>query len=61
MGMPTAADRALSAIDDLHHVILARLRGYHFSGRTTDPNAIREALQQYADAVVEFINNADHG
>jgi hypothetical protein len=55
-GIPTNADRSLSAIDDLHGVVLIRCRTFHFGGRLGDPQNIRQALQEYCDKVIEFVN-----
>jgi hypothetical protein len=56
MPIPTKADGDLAAIDDLHGVVLVRLRTWHRGGPDRDPRSIKEALRQYVDAVVDFTN-----
>jgi hypothetical protein len=49
--------RDLSAIDDLHHGILTRLRTLRFAKASPrDSHAIRDGPQQYADAVIQAAN-----
>jgi hypothetical protein len=60
MPIPGPADAALAEIDDLHSVVLVRLRTFHFSGGTRDPKSIRDALQEYNDRIADFVNG-DHG
>lgn len=59
MPIPTKADGDLAAIDDLHSVVLVKLRVWHRAGPDRDPRAIREALRAYCDSVVDFINGDD--
>jgi hypothetical protein len=55
MPIPTAIDGTLREIDDMHAVILVRLRTFHHSDRR-DPRSIREALQDYNDKIADFVN-----
>jgi hypothetical protein len=59
MPIPGPADAALREIDDLHNVVLVRLRTFHYSDRR-DPRSIREALQEYNDKVADFVNGEHH-
>jgi hypothetical protein len=45
MPIPTDAERRLGEIDDLHSVVLVRLRTWHHAGPDRDPKSIREALR----------------
>jgi hypothetical protein len=56
MSIPTQIDAALGEIDDLHAVVMVRVRTWHHAGPNRDPKSIREALQVYADAVTAFVN-----
>jgi hypothetical protein len=58
MPIPTAADHALTEIDNLHAVVLVRLRSLHFTAGY-DPRRVVDALKEYCDRVEAFIN-ADH-
>jgi hypothetical protein len=59
MGIPTAADHALAEIDDLHALVLVRLRTFHYSD-ARDPKNVIDALREYVDKVQDFVS-ADHG
>jgi hypothetical protein len=59
MPIPTAADHALTEIDNLHAVILVRLRSLHFSSGY-DPKNVIDALREYCDRVEAFINGEHH-
>jgi hypothetical protein len=50
---------AIVEIDNLHSVILVRVRTYNFNGRAGDPASIREAMVAYVDKVTDFVNAAD--
>jgi hypothetical protein len=56
MAIPTGIDGALGEIDDLHSVVLVRLRVWHHGGPDRDPRRITEALRSYVDAVTDFVN-----
>jgi hypothetical protein len=56
MPIPTHIDAALGEIDDLHAVVMVRVRTWHHAGPGRDPKSIREALQAYVDAVTGFVN-----
>jgi hypothetical protein len=56
MGIPTGIDGVLSEIDDLHSVVMVRLRVWHRGGPDRDPRRITEALRDYVDAVTLFVN-----
>ena len=55
MPIPTRADHELAAIDDLHAVILTRLRTFRYSG--SDPASVWSALREYRDRIVAFVNS----
>ncbi|MCK1480488.1 hypothetical protein IVB27_38590 [Bradyrhizobium sp. 197] len=60
MPIPTAIDRSIAEIDDLHNLVLVRLRTWQRAGPNhRDPASIRQALRDYADAVVAVVNNAE--
>jgi hypothetical protein len=57
MPLPQPEDRKQAEIDDLHACIMTKLRVLRFSGRTErDAADLRQRLQDYADAVVQFVN-----
>jgi hypothetical protein len=58
MAIPTGIDGTLSEIDDLHSVVMVRLRVWHHGGPDRDPRRITEALRDYVDAVTQFVNGA---
>lgn len=58
MGIPTRQDSALAELDTQHHVILTRCRTFIHAGARRDASSIKEALQAYCDAVVDFVNGA---
>jgi hypothetical protein len=51
-----SGDLVAIEIENLHNVVLVRVRSWHHAGRDGDLASIREALQTYADVVVGFIN-----
>jgi hypothetical protein len=55
MPIPTEADRRLAEIADLHALILVRLG---IALRGGDAKAVRPALQDYADKVIEAVNQS---
>jgi hypothetical protein len=55
MPIPTAADHALTEIDNLHAVVLVRCRTFHFSHQH-DPKNVIDALREYCDRVEAFVN-----
>jgi hypothetical protein len=57
MPIPTKSDYEIAAIDDLHSVVLTRLRVWQRGGPHRDAKSVREALQEYADCVVSFVND----
>jgi hypothetical protein len=56
MPIPTEFDRSIAAIEDLATAVLTRLRIFYRAGANRDPAAVREALQAYADAVIDCLN-----
>jgi hypothetical protein len=56
MSIPGDIERRLGEIDDLHSLVLVRLRSWHHAGPTRDPRQISEALRQYVDAVTDCVN-----
>lgn len=59
MPIPQPIDRAVAEIEDLHALVVVRLRSWQRAGPNRDPASIRQALQNYADAVVALVNNAE--
>jgi hypothetical protein len=51
MPIPTEHDRRLGEIDDLAAVVMIRLRTFYRAGVRGDPEAIRDALDQYVAAM----------
>ena len=58
MPIPASIDGTLSEIDDLHSVVMVRLRVWHHGGPDRDPRRITSALRDYVDAVTQFVNGA---
>ena len=58
MPITASIDAALGEIDDLHSVVMVRLRVWHHGGPDRDPRRITEALRDYVDAVTQFVNGA---
>jgi hypothetical protein len=56
MSLPTKSDYDMSAIDDLHSVVMVRLRVWRHAGPDRDPRNITAALREYVDAVTDFVN-----
>jgi len=56
MAIPSSIDGTLSEIDDLHAVVMVRVRVWHHGGPDRDPRRITEALRAYVDAVTAFVN-----
>jgi len=56
MAIPTKADGDLAAIDDLHSVIMVRLRNFRHAGANRSSSSVTSALRDYRDKIVEFIN-----
>lgn len=52
MPIPTQHDRAMAEIDDLHGVVVIRLRTMRYSGARQGAAGVREALREYTDAVM---------
>jgi hypothetical protein len=59
MPIPGPIDGVLSELEDLHGVILVRLRTWHHAGPDRDPKSIREALRSYVEAATSFVNGRD--
>jgi hypothetical protein len=59
MPIPGPVDAVLSELEDLHSVILVRLRTWHHAGSGRDPQAVRAALRQYIDVAMGFVNGDD--
>ena len=51
MPIPTELDRRLGEIDDLAAVVMIRLRTFIRAGVRSDPETVRDALDQYVAAV----------
>jgi len=58
MAIPSSIDATLSEVDDLHSVVMVRLRVWHHGGPDRDPRRITEALRSYVDAVTAAVNGA---
>ena len=56
MPIPNSIEAALSEIDDLHSVVLVRLRTWHHAGPDRDAASITVALRAYVDAVRSLVN-----
>ena len=56
MPIPTIEDHKLGEIDDLHACIVTKLRTLRFAGKARDPRGLRELVQRYANAVIDFAN-----
>jgi hypothetical protein len=56
MAIPTSIDAALGEVDDLHSVVLVRVRTWHRAGPDRDAASITAALRAYVDAVTAFVN-----
>ena len=56
MAIPTGIDAVLGEVDDLHAVVMVRLRVWHHGGPDRDAKRITEALRAYVDAVTAFVN-----
>ena len=59
MPIPTAEDRKLAEIDDRYACIVTRLQVLRYAGDARDTRGLRQQLQDYADAVVAFVNELD--
>ena len=55
MAIPTADDRKLSEIDNLHACVMTSLRVF-INTLCRDPRRVRELVQDYADKIVEVLN-----
>ena len=56
MGIPTIQDMRLDEVEHLHNVVLVRCRNFIHAGPRRDHASIKQAVQAYCDAVVEFVN-----
>ncbi|MGM4870662.1 hypothetical protein AB7645_05475 [Bradyrhizobium sp. 956_D2_N1_5] len=56
MGIPTSQDHALADIEALHGVVMVRCRAFVHARQSRNPASIKEALRDYADAVVALVN-----
>ncbi len=56
MGIPTIEEMRLAEVDHLHNVVMIRCRNFIHAGHHRDHAGIKQALQAYCDAVVEFVN-----
>jgi hypothetical protein len=56
MAIPTSIDVAVGEIDDLHNVVLVRVRTWLRAGPDRDAASITAALRAYVDAVTQFVN-----
>ena len=56
MPIPTSIDTVLGEIDDLHNVVLVRVRTWHRAGPDRDAANITAALRAYVAAVTAFVN-----
>jgi hypothetical protein len=58
MALPTKADYDLSAIDDLHAVLMVKLRVWLRSPKR-DARGVIEAMKAQDEAVLDFLNAND--
>jgi hypothetical protein len=56
MSIPGDIERRLGEIDDLHSLVLVRLRSWTHAGPDRHAKSISEALRAYVDAVTDFVN-----
>ena len=57
MPIPTIEDHKLGEIDDLHRAVMGKLTVLRYSENSPRNVAdLRQRLQEYADAVVDFAN-----
>ena len=56
MAIPARIDAALGEIDDLHSIVLVRVRTWHHAGPDRDAATITAALRAYVAAVTKVVN-----
>jgi hypothetical protein len=49
----------LAEIKYLHALVVVRLRSWQRAGPNRDPASIRQGLQDYCDAVIALVNDAE--
>jgi hypothetical protein len=59
MAIPGPVDGVLSELEDLHSVIIVRVRTWHHAGEDRDPQSIRAALKAYVDTTMRFVNGGE--
>jgi len=55
MPIPSPADQALADLDNMHAVLMTRLRTWRTAPVDRDPANIWAALQEYSDAILRYV------